>query len=242
MMSERHFAVILPAAGSGTRFGQTGGAGDKLLTDIGGRSVLQRSVGAFARRPDVEVIMIVTARDRFESYRDHLKGIAEGERLLMVEGGRERWESVVFGLRALAGRKQVARFVAVHDAARPLVMDEVIEEAFQAAMAIGGALPCVAEPATLKRRNAEGGVSETVDRKGLYQAQTPQCFELAKLLAGYEKLIFSGQMGDLTDDAQVFERMGLPVTITQGSPTNIKITTGGDIAFARAVVAANGVQ
>jgi 2-C-methyl-D-erythritol 4-phosphate cytidylyltransferase len=240
MDSGMTFAVILPAAGSGTRFGKTGGSGDKLLIDIEGRSVLQRSVGAFSRRQDVETIMIVTAKDRFDDYRKHLRETVEADRLLFVEGGRERWESVVFGLRALSARERVAHFVAVHDAARPLVREEVIEEAFRAAQKMGGAFPCVPEPATLKRRGADGRVAETVDRKGLYQAQTPQCFELAKLLAGYEKLIVSGQVGDLTDDAQVFERMGLPVMITQGSPTNIKITTGGDVAFARAVVAANG--
>ncbi len=81
---------------------------------------------------------------------------------------------------------------------------------------------------------------ETVSRRGLYQAQTPQCFELGKLLAGYEKLLFSEQMKDLTDDAQVYERMGWAVRMTEGSPLNVKITTAEDVAFARAVVGRGG--
>ena len=238
------FAVILPAAGSGNRFGETGGVGDKLLADIGGLSVLQRSVDAFARRPDVSALVIVTSPVRLERYREHLAMAGTGvrEKLLFVAGGRERWESVLFGLRALAGRdgELPPRYVAVHDAARPLVTGAVIEEAFATTREHGSALPCVAEPATLKRRGENGCVRETLDRRGLYQAQTPQCFELGKLLAGYEKLLFEGG-GDgipgLTDDAQVYERMGWAVRITTGTPLNIKITTGEDIAFARAVIA-----
>ncbi len=101
-MKNERFAVILPAAGSGTRFGESGGAGDKLMVDIRGQSVLQRSVGAFARRADVSLIVIVTSPERFEVYREHLSEMG-GERLVFVPGGRERWESVLFGLRALAG-------------------------------------------------------------------------------------------------------------------------------------------
>jgi len=236
MSTDKPFAVILPAAGSGTRFG----GGNKLLTDIGGKSVLQRSVGLFASRADVGIIAIVTAAERFDSYQEHLLGakVIEQERLAFIEGGRERWESVLFGLRVLAGRKDVPRFVAVHDAARPLTPAEVIEEAFRVTVERGAALPCVPEPATLKRRGEDGCVSETVDRRGLFQAQTPQCFELGKLLAGYEKLLFSGQIGGLTDDAQVFERMGWPVAITNGAAVNIKITTVGDVAIACAAAAA----
>jgi 2-C-methyl-D-erythritol 4-phosphate cytidylyltransferase len=232
----RPFAVLLPAAGSGSRFASGGGSGDKLLIDIAGQSVLQRSVSLFAKRTDVELVMIVTAIDRFDAYEEHLltANTIEQERLHFVEGGRERWESVLFGLRALAARKGGHPYVAIHDAARPLTPAEVIEEAFRTTVERGAALPCVAEPATLKRRGEDGCVKETVDRRGLFQAQTPQCFELGKLLSAYEKLLFSNQMADLTDDAQVYERMGWPVPITNGASINVKITTAGDVAFARA--------
>ncbi len=231
--------MILPAAGSGSRYAADGGGSDKLLADIVGQSVLQRSVGLFATRRDVGLIVIVTARERLDAYRQHLQSILGGSasaadrRLRFVAGGRERWESVLLGLRALKAEQHHAHYVAIHDAARPLAPASVIDEAFAAAMG-GGALPCVPEPATLKRQNAEGNVAETIDRRGLYQAQTPQCFDLARLLAGYESLQKQGALADLTDDAQVFERMGWPVAITPGSPLNLKITTPADLALARA--------
>ena len=98
-------------------------------------------------------------------------------------------------------------------------------------------MPCLAEPATLKRQGADGCVRETVDRRGLFQAQTPQCFELAKLLAGYEELLGRGALADVTDDAQVFERMGWPVAMTAGAAVNLKITTAEDAALAAALLA-----
>ena len=232
MADVRTFAVLLPAAGSGSRFG----GGDKLLVDLAGRSVLQRSVELFAQRADVGAIVIVTAPERFADYREHLKGIVMEPRLQFVAGGRERWESVLFGLRFIGGLKPLPEFVAIHDAARPLTPAEVIEEAFAVTRERGAALPCMAEPATLKRQDAAGCVSETVDRRGLFQAQTPQCFDLPKLRAGFESLLAAGKLADVTDDAQVFERTGLAVPITAGSPLNLKITTAADVELARAIV------
>jgi 2-C-methyl-D-erythritol 4-phosphate cytidylyltransferase len=228
------FSVILPAAGSGSRFG----GGDKLLTEIGGKSVLRRSFELFAWRKDVARIVIVTAAERMEGYREHL---GNPGRLSMVAGGSERWESVVNGLRFLAGGEGVPRFVGIHDAARPLCPQEVIDEAFESTRKRGAGLPCIPEPATLKRRGADGTVAETVDRKGLFQAQTPQCFELTTLLAGYEQLVRGNGAGDLTDDAQVYERMGLAVPMTAGSGRNLKMTTAGDVELARAILEARGV-
>ena len=245
MIQTPSFAIVLPAAGSGTRFG----GGDKLLMDIAGQSVLQRSVALFSNRPNVALIVIVTSPDRFTLYEHHLRPLLPENRspaLAFVAGGRERWESVLFGLRFAAGTTPAPAFVAVHDAARPLTPAAVIDEAFRVAREKGAALPCIAEPATLKRADAQGAVLETVDRRGLFQAQTPQCFILAPLLAGYEKLLAAEKLhhtdsgGQLTDDAQIFERMGgggQKVPITSGDPINIKITTPGDLALARAIVA-----
>ena len=232
MKSAGTFGVVLPAAGTGSRFG----GGDKLLMDIGGWSVLQRSVELFTRRADVSQLVIVTAPERFEEYRRHL-GFLE-KPVELVAGGRERWESVLNGLLALCALPRAPEFVAIHDAARPLCPDGVIDEAFAGAVEAGGALPCVAEPATLKRRGEDGCVSGTVDRRGLFQAQTPQCFRLLELMTGYERLLEAGGVADLTDDAQVLERMGKPVRITAGSVLNLKITTAEDLELARAIVAA----
>src|SRR5215212_9769488 len=107
------FGVILPAAGSGTRFG----GGDKLLLELGGKTVLQRSLGLFLDRPEVVCIVVVTGADRIGPYREHL---GNPSRVDFVMGGAERWESVMNGLRHLAGLASPPTFVAVHDAARPL--------------------------------------------------------------------------------------------------------------------------
>ncbi len=249
MTADATFGLILPAAGSGTRFGGGGAAHDKLLVDVAGKSVLLRTVEAFADRSNVAAIVIVTVPARFEVYRTHL---AQAEHpgvraalghLQFVAGGRERWESVLCGLRALtSGPHAPPRYVAIHDTARPLVTPAVIDAAFQGAIDVGGAVPCVPEPATLKRRSADGCVSETVDRRELFQAQTPQCFELARLLSGFETLERTGRLADVTDDAQVFERMGWPVKITEGAVTNMKITTPEDVAMAGAIIHAQQMR
>ncbi|HVX83722.1 MAG TPA: 2-C-methyl-D-erythritol 4-phosphate cytidylyltransferase [Phycisphaerae bacterium] len=239
MDGERDFGVVIPAAGSGTRFARGGGAGDKLLVDLCGRTVLQRAVGLFAGHPAVGAIVVVTGAERMGAYEEHLRGVAGAVPLRVVEGGAERWQSVMRGLAALKG----VGFVAVHDAARPLTGRAVIDGAFAGAREGGGAVPCVAEPATLKRRGADGCVSETVDRRGLFQAQTPQCFELGRLIEGYERLaadVAAGRLSaaDVTDDAQVFERLGWAVRMTEGAAENLKITTAGDAAVARALLGA----
>ncbi len=225
MNKQDSFAVVIPAAGSGSRFG----GGDKLMTDLGGRSVLQQSVSLFLARNDVAQVVIVTAAERIAAYREHLSQALDVSRVAFVPGGRERWESVLFGLRAVDSQ---IGFVAVHDAARPLTSSKVINAAFAGAREVGGSVPGVAEPATLKKSGADSLVAETVDRRNLFQAQTPQCFNRADLLGAYETLLKENRIATVTDDAQVFERVGRSVKITPGSPLNIKITTQDDVVLA----------
>lgn len=253
------FGVIIPAAGSGKRFGQ----GDKLRQKIGrgkkcpqAQTVLQHAVALFTGRKEVERIIIVTTPDRFAIYRRDLRPLLAAANktrktrpvlVQMVEGGRERWESVLFGLRAMPTE---LGFVAVHDAARPLTPGTVIEAAFTGAVRHGGSVPCLAEPATLKRATAAEKksdakrkvgaadlmVTETVNRAGLYQAQTPQCFNREQLLAAYESLLKKGKLAGVTDDAQVFALAGHPVAATLGTANNLKITTAEDLTLAKALL------
>ncbi len=229
-MANEKFSVVFPAAGSGTRFG----SGDKLLTDLGGRSVLQRSVGIFAQRHDVSQIVVATAPDRFEYYRDHLAATVGAKVLTLVAGGAERWASVYEGIMALMPG---ISFVAIHDAARPLTPQSVIDAAFAAARLYGAAVPCLAEPCTLKRMAPDGTVATTVDRQGLYQAQTPQCFKVGLLRSAFEKLLACASMPAITDDAQVCELASLPVYLTAGSSRNLKLTTAEDLPVLNALLA-----
>jgi 2-C-methyl-D-erythritol 4-phosphate cytidylyltransferase len=146
----------------------------------------------------------------------------------IVKGGAERADTVQ---NALARVRPDAEFVAVHDAARPLIVKEWIDAVFRAAEKSGAAIPAIPVAATLKRV-AGGAIQETVKRDGLWQAQTPQVFRRDLLLDAFAK------RGDFqpTDEAQLVERLGHAVTIVEGSPMNFKITTQDDFRMAEALV------
>jgi 2-C-methyl-D-erythritol 4-phosphate cytidylyltransferase len=230
MAENNLFTVILPAAGNSTRFA----AGDKLLVDIAGLTVLQRAVSLFTRRADVAGIIIATGAQRVESYQRHLQSVLHGKDLTILPGGSERWESVY---KALSGGKVQTEFVAVHDAARPVTPAAVIDAVFAGAALHGAALPVLAEPATLKRLGAQQRVTETVDRAGLFQAQTPQCFRTELLLRGFETLIKANRISHVTDDAQIIELTGGTVVGTRGDALNMKVTTAGDAQLCAAIAA-----
>ncbi len=229
-MNVAPFTVILPAAGNGKRFG-----GDKLLADLCGRSVLARTVELFAQHADVDTMVIATAPDRFAAYRDAIDPGRFRMPIRFTPGGIERWDTVHNALCLPLVRTE---FVAIHDAARPLTPANVIDAAFQAAMRHGAALPTVPEPATLKAVAAgDTGqwISRTVDRRGIHQAQTPQCFRTELLRDAYKTLIARGLTANLTDDAQVTEFAGIPTLATAGSSLNIKITHAEDMMMAQAI-------
>jgi 2-C-methyl-D-erythritol 4-phosphate cytidylyltransferase len=232
-MSQRNFTVILPAAGKSNRFG----GGDKLLSDINGSSVLQRAVTLFASRSDVFCIVIAAPPDRHDAYRRHLEPVLKSTKLGLVQGGSERWESVY---NALISSHVQTDYVAVHDAARPLTPKKLIDAVFSAAVEHGAALPLLPEPATLKKMGADGVVLQTVDRAGLFQAQTPQCFGAGILRDAFERLIHEKRITMVTDDAQVVEWTGGRVIGVPGSAANIKITTPDDLILARALAVQSG--
>ncbi len=227
-MSE--YTVILPAAGQSRRFE----AGDKLLVDIAGQTVLQRAVALFTSRADVVAVIVATAEDRLDLYRRHLQPVLAGKTLHVLAGGSERWESVY---KALSSGKVQTPYVAVHDAARPVTPPEVIEAAFAGAISHGAALPVLSESATLKRLSPDGTIAQTVPRTGLFQAQTPQCFRTTLLLRGFETLISANRIKEVTDDAQVIEKTGGKVLGTRGDALNIKVTTLGDARLCAAIQA-----
>ncbi len=229
-MKKSPFTVVLPAAGSGNRFG-----GDKLLADLCGRTVLARTVELFASRSDVAALVIATNPDRFAAYRATVSPDRFGVPIHFTPGGVERWDTVY---NALSSPIVSTDFVAIHDAARPLTPHAVIDAAFSAALTHGTALPAVPEPATLKAVDTDGvekRVLRTVDRRRLYQAQTPQCFRTQLLRDAFAMLIARGQTAEITDDAQVAELAGISVVVTAGSNLNVKITHSEDMLLARAI-------
>lgn len=221
------FALILPAAGKSSRLGDA--RGKKPFIELAGQPIWRRSVEPFRKRTDVtQVIIVVSADDRawFEStFRDDLSSISG---LQVVTGGVERVDSVARGLEVVGDEIE---FVAVHDAARPLVTAELIERVFTVANQDGAAIPANPVSSTVKRVN-DAQIVETVDRSELWLAQTPQVFCRDWLYEAFDK---RGSRS-FTDEAQMLEAIGRPVTVVEGSPTNFKITTADDLRFAEALL------
>ena len=224
------FAVVLPAAGQSTRFGATE---KKPYIQLEGRAVWQRTAELFANRDDVvQMILVISPEDReLVEYRHQANLMFLGVKL--VDGGSERFESVA---NALATVREDVDFVVVHDAVRPCTKPTDIDRVFATAEKYGAALLGIPVADTLKRLDEDRKIIETVPRRGLWQAQTPQIGRKDWLLDAYAKR--SNLKAEITDDAQLLEAMGHPVIMVEGSPTNLKITTKDDMLIAQAVLAA----
>ena len=220
---EKKVSAVLVAAGSSTRMGF-----DKLSFDLGGETVVQRSIRAFAECPLVSEIVLVAGKNR-----EFLEQQAAActKPVQVVQGGATRAESAKNGVLAAHGE-----LVAVHDAARPFVSQAVIMAALEAAAACGAAAPAVPVKDTVKRAVRGDGktvpehcmVTDTPDRSTLYAVQTPQCFDRAAYLAALDELD-AEKARLVTDDCSLFELTGRPVQLTQGDYANLKITTREDL-------------
>lgn len=223
------FAVILVAAGRSTRFGTSRGVKKPFVT-LAGKPIWRHAAERFAGRPDVvELVLVLSAEDRDPFVAEHVDAIAE-LRLTVCEGGAERADSVRAGLDAIASA--AVTHVAVHDAARPCVTDDQVDRVFAAATDSGAALLASPVTATLKRA-ADGRVAETVPRDGLWAAQTPQAFSLPLLRRAHAQ----GATSDATDDCQLVERLGKPVSVVESDAANLKVTTPADLRLAEAILA-----
>lgn len=217
------FAVILPAAGKSSRF--TFQKRKKTFADLKGRAVWLRAIEHFANRDDVVQSLVVLAPDDIEWFKEKFAPNLAFMNVEIVAGGAERADSV---RNALARVRPEAEFVAVHDAARPLLVQEWIDRVFKAAEKSGAAILATPVTSTLKRARLDGTIEDTVSRSGLWAAQTPQVFRRQLLLDAYAR------QGNLrpTDEAQLVEQLGHPVTLVEGSPLNFKITTFEDFRLA----------
>jgi 2-C-methyl-D-erythritol 4-phosphate cytidylyltransferase len=221
------FAVILPAAGKSSRFRDKNYK--KPFAPLAGRAVWLHVAEKFLNRGDVKQTILVISHDDREFFDFKFAGNAAILGVEVVEGGAERADSVE---RALARVKNDIDFVAIHDAARPCIVDEWITAVFEAAQKHDAAIPAVPVSSTLKRVAADHTIAETVDRSGLWEAQTPQVFRRQLLMEAYAK---RGGF-TATDEAQLVERLGKKVHIVPGSTINIKITTREDLRLAEAAL------
>lgn len=222
------FAVILPAAGRSSRFRDKE---KKPFVNLDGRAVWLRSAELFITRSDVCQCLIVVSPDDLEMFRRRYGANLAFMDVKIAPGGKERFESVA---NALAMLRPEAEFVAVHDAVRPCLTEELINAVFAKAEQTGAALLAVPVTDTLKQVDAQHQVQATVPRQGLWLAQTPQVFRRDWLLDAYAR---RSQLGrEITDDAQLVEKAGHAVQVVDGATSNIKITTKGDVALAEAIL------
>lgn len=228
-MQPMRAGVVVVAAGRGERAGAPE-EGPKQYRPIGGRPVIAHTLERFVTWPGTARIVVVIHRDDRALLAAALAGLAGRERIETAIGGATRQESVLAGLRHLAGGD--IDHVYIHDAVRPFFGHDLLDRA-AAALGLGApaALPAIPVADTLKRAGGDGLVTETVPRAGLFAAQTPQCFRLADILAAHERAAEQGRL-DFTDDAAIAEWAGLPVTLVTGTPDNVKLTVKRDIAMA----------
>jgi len=221
------FAVIMPAAGKSTRFKDKE---KKPFATLDGRAVWLRSAELFVTRDDVCQSLIVINQADEEVFKRRYTANLVFMDIQIVHGGAERFESVANALDKL---KPEAEFVAIHDAVRPCLTQALIDAVFAKAKETGAALLAVPVNDTLKKINQTKQVEETISRKNLWLAQTPQVFRRDWLEAAYAQ---RDKTADITDDAQLVEAAGHAVSVVEGSSTNIKITSKRDLSLAEAIL------
>jgi 2-C-methyl-D-erythritol 4-phosphate cytidylyltransferase len=219
-------SAIIVAAGSSQRMGF-----DKLLALLGDKPVLAHTLGAFEKTDCVNEIILVGQAERVRDLEELVRRNEFQKVRAVVPGGRHRQDSVRAGLEWLAPE---ARYVAVHDAARPLVMAQQIERVFAIAREHGAA--ALAEPVTdtLKRADADRVVTGGVNREGLFAMQTPQVFSRDLLLSAYAGVAEKNL--SITDEVSAVEHLGAKVVLVPNDEFNFKITYPRDLRLAESVL------
>lgn len=203
---------------------------DKLAAELAGIPVLARTLLAFQNTPAIAALVVVARDDSHDWVNSLAQEHSIAKLFAVVTGGKERQDSVLFGLRALREAFHDLKWAAVHDGARPLISPESIAQCFGEAQEFGSG--CLATPVTdtLKRADANRKVVETVDRTSLWAMQTPQIFPLQQLIQAYETVINAGRIA--TDEAAAMEFAGHPVHLVANSKNNAKITYKDDLQLA----------
>jgi 2-C-methyl-D-erythritol 4-phosphate cytidylyltransferase / 2-C-methyl-D-erythritol 2,4-cyclodiphosphate synthase len=229
-VSRMHVTAIIAAGGEGRRLGA---AKPKQLLDIGGRSMLQHSVAAFASHPRISDVVLVVPTAQTSLLVFSPAELPQSS-IRVVAGGPRRQDSVANGFDAVSGSADI---VLIHDAARPFVTAELIDRTIDAAAKHGAAIAALHSRDTVKRVRGDGVIVDTIPRDEIYLAQTPQGFRRDVLA----KAIAAGRAGvDATDEAMLAEHAGYTVHVVEGDPGNVKITTAEDLDAARARTHAGG--
>ena len=223
--------VLIPAAGMGRRMGASV---NKQYLDLAGKPILARTLALFDRHPQIEHIYPIIPRDEIPYCQQQIidrYGFSKVRRI--IPGGAERQDSVRNGLQALVedDLAQSERVVLIHDGARPLFNPQLLPQLLDVIAEQSACIVGVPSKDTIKEVD-NGLISNTPDRRRLWQAQTPQGFRYQLIADAFAKADAEQFLG--TDDASLLERYGMPVAILQGDYRNIKVTTPEDLPVAAA--------
>ena len=233
--------VIIPAAGLGTRMAPVSSgdkqrkAPSKQFTELGGTPILIHTIRKFAAVDAVSEIWIALRDNEIAAFRGRLekevKDVLRKKKVELVAGGEHRQQSVESALNAVAA--EASDIVLVHDAVRPFVTGEIIQEVIEAAERYGAAIAGLPAVDTVKQveRTADGAlIKGTIPRASIVMAQTPQGFRYEVIKKAFDEASADGFLG--TDEASLVERSGHDVAVVMGSPRNIKITAPADMELA----------
>ncbi len=214
--------VIVVAAGASTRMGI-----DKIFTKIAGYPVIYHTLQCFQTHPLVKHICVVVESSKIPI----MEQIVAENNFSKVEhicaGGNTRQESVQSGLKELSP----TQFVGIHDGARPCINHETITNCITQAQIHGNAITAIPVTDTIKKIDNTNQIMHTIDRSQLWQAQTPQIFTLETLQQSYDVV-----SKEFTDDSSLLESLNIKIHVSMGDPTNIKITTPGDLIMAEQII------
>ena len=205
---------------------------DKIFAALHGKPVLYWSIAGFQACADIDEIVVVTRAEKV----DEVKKLVAAEKLTKVssvtEGGAERHLSVWNGLRAI--QAEGSQYVAIHDAARPLITPKLISACIALARKNGSACCASPIPDTVKRASHEMLVSEDVERRNLWAMQTPQVFSSALIMQAYASLMARNEL--VTDEVSAIQKIGKRVALLENDDYNFKITFPRDLPLAEQVI------
>lgn len=232
-MQRPFITAIVTGAGLGTRMGHMK---NKMLIEIDGGRVLQRTLRALHRSGVIDAYVVVAKEDILPTVKQDILPQVFGEnfsRVCVCLGGATRQDSVKEGLKHLPPETD---YIAVHDGARPFIAPAVVKRCLARLLKgdVDGTICVLPMKDTIKFVNEAGIIENTPNRAHLFGAQTPQMFKKKALLEAYEKAIW--EEIPITDDAQMVEIFGGRVATVEGDEANIKITTPMDLLFGERIL------
>jgi 2-C-methyl-D-erythritol 4-phosphate cytidylyltransferase len=231
-VDKQQLALIIPAAGTGERLG---GEVPKPYLELAGKTILEHTLSRFQEISGMGEVIVSTSKPYVSQTTEILQRLFPGQACHVVQGGRERQDSIRNALEKISGKTGL---IAVHDAVRPFVEPEHIEACISEASRWGGAVLAIPARDTIKVAGHNNEVVHTPDRSTLWQAQTPQVFWAALLREAYDHAEKNSVYG--SDDSSLVEKVGGKIVLVKGSGKNLKITYPFDMEIAEYLLKNNG--